>query len=98
MRGPIGPQAQADGLLGARALGEEGGHGAAQDLGRRALGGVQKDRQTVAGAQDEDAVDISDGAQQVGPEVREDAAQAGDCLQALGAVVGGEKMNSHSGR
>jgi len=49
-------------------------------------------------AQDEDAVESPDGAEQVGAQMRGDAAQAGDCLQALDAMVCRKKMNGHSGR
>ena len=98
VRGPARPEAQAHGPIGSRSLGEEGGHVVAQGLGRQIVGGVQEDRQTVAGAQDEGAVEAPDGAEQVGPEAGGDASQAGDCRQALSAMIGGEKMNSHSER
>ena len=96
--GPPRPEAQIDRSAGSRALSEEGAHGVAQALGRPALGGVQEDRQPIAGAQDEDAVESPDGAEQVGAQMRGDAAQAGDCLQALDAMVCRKKMNGHSGR
>ena len=96
MGGVPRPGAQGHGAAGTGALGEEGRDGVAQRFDRAPVGGVEHDRHAVAGAQNEDAVESRNGTAQVRLRMRSDGPEAGDGLQTLGAMVGGEKMKSHS--